>query len=326
MMAHKHNHVALGGTFDLLHKGHESVLQKAFTISKLVTIGITTDKFCSQSGKALCENQTLRHQKLLSFLKSKNWIKRTKIIWLRDIYGNTLNDKSVEAVVVSHETRKGANQVNTERLKRKLKKLTIITVPQVLAYDKKPISSGRIRTGEINTNGQSYESLLLKIAGKRFNPMIRQRLKIPFGPETTDSQLKNIKPPVITIGDITTAKFTALKISPKLAVVDFFVNRKRIYQNLQQLGITSPNPDYLVKNTPGQVSKDLITTINKSYRNLQNQVILVDGEEDLAFIPALLLAPITSFVFYGQPHKGLIKVEVTPSAKAKLCTLLNLAK
>lgn len=326
MMAHKHNHVALGGTFDLLHKGHEAVLQKAFTISKFVTIGITTDKFCNQSAKAPCENQALRHQKLLSFLKSKNWIKRAKIIWLSDIYGNTLKDKSVEAVVVSHETRKGANQVNAERLKHKLKRLAIVTVPQVLAYDKKPVSSGRIRTGEINANGQSYESLLSKIAAKRFNPIIRQKLKIPFGPVTADSELKNIKPPVITIGDVTTAKFTGLKISPKLAVVDFFVNRKRVYQNLQQLGITSPNPDYLVKNTPGQISKELITSINKSYRNLQNQVILVDGEEDLAFIPALLLAPIPTIVFYGQPQKGLIKVEVTPSAKAKLCTLLNLAK
>lgn len=325
-MTFKYKNVALGGTFDLLHKGHIALLEKAFTVSKLITIGITTDKFCRQLGKSPYHNERQRRERLLEFLRSKTWAKRAKIIWLNDTFGGTLTDKSQQAIVVSKETRKGADLINRQRTKRKLKKLTVIVVPQVLAFDEKPISTGRIRRGEIDTTGQSYENLLMKIASIRYRKTIREKLKKPLGTLSSDSAIKKAKMPIITIGDVTTAKLLARKITPKLAVVDFFVNRKRTYQNLAELGISSPNPDYLVKNIPGQISKQLITAVKKSYGTFQNQVILVDGEEDLAFIPALLLAPIPSTVFYGQPKMGLVKVETTVLAKKKLCALLNLTK
>ena len=35
--------VALGGTFDILHKGHLALLQKGFSISSKVIIGLTSD-------------------------------------------------------------------------------------------------------------------------------------------------------------------------------------------------------------------------------------------------------------------------------------------
>lgn len=322
-MTFKYKNVALGGTFDLLHKGHIALLEKAFTVSKFVTIGVTTDKFCRQLGKSPYRNQRQRREKLLEFSKSKSWAKRAKIIWLNDTFGSTLTNKSQQAIVVSKETRKGADLINRQRTKRKLRKLTVIVVPQVLAFDKKPISTGRIRKGEIDTVGKSYENLLMKIAGIRFRKTIREKLKKLLGNLSSYPAIKKAKPPIIAIGDVTTAKLFALKVAPKLAVVDFFVNRKRTYQNLAELGISSPNPDYLVKNIRGQISKQLITAVKKSYSSFQNQVILVDGEEDLAFIPALLLAPIPSTVFYGQPKIGLVKIETTVLAKDKLCALLN---
>lgn len=325
-MTFKYNHIALGGTFDLLHKGHIALIEKAFKIGKTVSVGITTDSFCRASGKTPFENQIQRKGNILQYLKSKNWAKRAKIIWLNDIYGTTIKDKTLEAIVVSKDTRKGSDLINRERVKHKLRKLTVIAVPHILAHDKKPISTGRIRRGEIDTSGRSYENLLLKIAGTRFNQTIREKLKKPFGTLSSDSSINKSASPIIAIGDITTSKLFALKVTPKLSVVDFFVNRKRIYQNLIELGISSPNPDYFVKNIPGQIGKQLINAIKKSYETLQDQVILVDGEEDLAFIPALLLAPIPSTVFYGQPKTGLVKVETTILAKQRLCSILNLTK
>ena len=55
-----------------------------------------------------------------------------------------------------------------------------------------------------------------------------------------------------------------------------------------------------------------------------NQVILVVGEEDLATICAIMLVPIPSTVFYGQPKKGLVMVEVDMETKNRLCGLLGL--
>lgn len=322
-MVYKYKHVACGGTFDLLHRGHIALLGKAFRVSKFVSIGITTDKFCRKIGKDPHQKERQRRKNVRSFLVSKNLQRRAKIILLNDILGTTLADKTLEAIIVSQNTKRGAKEINRARIAKKLKKLKIVEIPWVNDRDNKIISTGRIRSGEISPSGAVFEKLLLTIAGKRFSQSIRTQLKKPFGKFIQDSALKNIKHPVITVGDVTTAKFVLFKIIPKLAIVDFLVNRQRVYENLHDLGFAQANPTFVVQNVPGQISKDLIMAVVKSYKSDQKQIILVEGEEDLAFIPALLTAPIPSIIFYGQPNKGLVKVDTTPDAKRKLCSLLQ---
>ena len=51
--------------------------------------------------------------------------------------------------------------------------------------------------------------------------------------------------------------------------------------------------------------------------------VVVDGEEDLLTLVAVLYAPEGSFVVYGQPYQGIIVVKVTPEKKAEAKALLN---
>lgn len=323
-MAYQYRHVALGGTFDLFHKGHQALIAKAFKISKLVSIGITTDKFCQSSGKTPYESQAERRKNLTTYLKSHHQAKRVKIVWLNNIWGTTINDKTIEALVISKETLAGARKINKKRTKNKLKNLKIITVPQVLAQDGKKISTGRIKSGEISPDGLSYLNLLLKIANKRFKRKIRTKLKKPFGPIIAIGKNQKLGGWLITVGDITTAAFLKNRIIPNLAIVDFLVHRQRAFGNLGELGFNQPNPDVIVKNPPGQISKDLILEIEKALRRkFASQIILVEGEEDLAVIPTVLLSPLNTTVFYGQPQKGAVKVVVTKETKQKLCSLLS---
>ncbi|MBI3282809.1 pantetheine-phosphate adenylyltransferase [Candidatus Curtissbacteria bacterium] len=323
-MAYKYDHIALGGTFDLLHKGHVSLLEKAFYCSKFVSIGITTDKFCNQSGKTPFENQTQRKKNLLLYLKSKNWAKRAKIIWLDDIYGITTKDKTLEAIVVSKETVAGAREINKKRLKNKLKKLTVIVSREVLSDDGKRITSGRIRAGEISQAGLDYLNLLLKIAGRRFPQRLRAKFKKPFGKLIKiDKKLKSEKN-LVAVGDISVSELLKIGILPDISIVDFLVNRKTTFENLGQIGFPSANPDVIVENVPGQISKKLIEALDNALKQNHSSVILVDGEEDLATIPAVLLAPLGSTVIYGQPAKGAVLVRVETAIKEDLCYILGI--
>ena len=317
----KLKHVSLGGTFDLLHKGHKSLLEKALGASQFLTIGLSTDDFGKKLGKTPHETFAQRKKNLTNYLTSKK-AKKFKIIPLNDIYGNTLKDKSVEAIVVSKETLKGADQINKERNKKGLKKLKVIISPQVNSEDKKIISSTRIREGEITPDGKLYKTLLYSMSNKQFSQQVRSALKKPLSKVAKlDSKLKAKN--IIAVGDISVATLLKLHILPKISVVDLFVQRKPAFSDLSQLGFGGANPDVIVKNEPGQISKSLIDELEKAMKKTSPTVILVSGEEDLAAIPAVLLAPLGTIVIYGQPNKGAVIVHVDQQIKDRLLTNLR---
>ncbi|MCD6571934.1 MAG: cytidyltransferase, partial [Thermoplasmata archaeon] len=76
-----------------------------------------------------------------------------EIIPIDDKYGPTLSE-DFDAIVVSAETRKNAEEINRKRKLFGLKSLKIIEVPLILAEDNLPISSMRIKNGIINENGK----------------------------------------------------------------------------------------------------------------------------------------------------------------------------
>jgi pantetheine-phosphate adenylyltransferase len=144
----------LGGTFDFLHKGHRDLLITAFKVAAKVTIGLTTDEF-AMSRKEITHNYNERKAALTSFLESQGFSGRYEILPISDPVGPATGD--FDAIVVSEETLPGAQLVNEARTKAGTRKLIVIVVPMALAYDKKPISSARIRRGEINEEGSRVE-------------------------------------------------------------------------------------------------------------------------------------------------------------------------
>ena len=45
--------VAMGGTFDVIHNGHMALLNKSFSISSKVIIGLSSDQLAAKRGKNL---------------------------------------------------------------------------------------------------------------------------------------------------------------------------------------------------------------------------------------------------------------------------------
>ena len=148
MNSKKYNKVAVGGTFDKFHDGHKKLLSTAFQIGNKIEIGVTSDAFGGQKGDIdSCEE---RMSNLKSFFSDKSDF---VVIPLNDPYGTTIYDSEFDAIVVSEETEPTAVEINEIRVSKGMRPLDIIVVSFVLAYDGNPISSTRIRRGEINSKG-----------------------------------------------------------------------------------------------------------------------------------------------------------------------------
>ena len=145
--------VAMGGTFDIIHSGHMALLNKAFSISTKVIIGVTSDQLAVKKGK----NPENDYSKRISLLKStieENFPDSVyEISKLENEFGPAVLDESVKALIVSEETSDRGILLNKLRAERNLSPVKIVVVPIVLAKDGKAISTTRIKNSEIDSHG-----------------------------------------------------------------------------------------------------------------------------------------------------------------------------
>ncbi len=146
--------VAVGGTFDYLHRGHRTLLEKAFECGEKVIIGVTTDHFLSKLGKLVHNSYEERVKKLREYLLTKYPSERFEIQPLDDYFGPEIFHEEVEALVASTETARRVEMANRRRVEMGLKPLEVVVVDMVLAEDGRPISSSRIRMGVIDAEGR----------------------------------------------------------------------------------------------------------------------------------------------------------------------------
>lgn len=152
----KLNLVATGGTFDYIHIGHIKLLSTAFDISDHVIIGLTSDRFVKRYKlTSNIKNNYLRRlfnlKKYISLnFKDANYT----ILKLEDEFGPVISSSQIQAIVVSEETLVKVKQINEIRISNYLEPLRVIVVEIAKSSDGKPVSSTRIRNGEIDEKGQ----------------------------------------------------------------------------------------------------------------------------------------------------------------------------
>ncbi|MHA1674767.1 MAG: pantetheine-phosphate adenylyltransferase [Promethearchaeota archaeon] len=140
--------VGLGGTFDHLHKGHETLLKNAFKLGESVAIAITASELLrTKDHKQEIETYEVRVQNVTNFILKELDISasRFSIIPLTDPYGPAVTNEELEAHISSVETYKVALEINVRRIKNGLPPLILIIIPLVLDDNGKKISSSSIR-------------------------------------------------------------------------------------------------------------------------------------------------------------------------------------
>ena len=145
--------IAMGGTFDIIHHGHITLLSTAFDISEKVIIGLTSDEFVQKKGKNPIHKYDERLKNLTSIIFKKYPNSYFEISQLNNDFGPAVFEKEVQALVVSDETKNQGNILNKLRTERNLSPVEIIVVPMTLAKDGKRISTTRIKNSEIDSDG-----------------------------------------------------------------------------------------------------------------------------------------------------------------------------
>ena len=149
--------ICVGGTFDRFHKGHKTLIKKAFEV-----IGESGTVFIGLAKGDLVRNKKnirpfhMRKRELKKFLINKGFNNQAVIVPITNKYGLTL-DEDFDAIVISPETEKIAIQINKKRILKGKKPLKIIKIPYILAEDDKPISSTRVKNKEIDENGNIFK-------------------------------------------------------------------------------------------------------------------------------------------------------------------------
>lgn len=103
--------VAVGGTFDHLHAGHKILLtMTAFLAKQSMVVGVTDDSMLLKK----------QHRELIASTAERvksveNYMQRVKcnisynIVPIKDPFGPTVTDPTIDALVVSKETLKGGD-------------------------------------------------------------------------------------------------------------------------------------------------------------------------------------------------------------------------
>ena len=166
--------VAMGGTFDVLHDGHDVLLGAAFGLKPDVAlIGLTTDRMACET-RDVVHPFEVRRRNLTRRLDGKGW-RRARIEPIDDPFGPADDLADLDVIVVSAERHRVAVAINEARKGKGLRPLEIHAVPMVLAQDGLPLASRRIREGIIDRHGTRVKALDVRVGTG--NPVKRRAVR-----------------------------------------------------------------------------------------------------------------------------------------------------
>ena len=122
---------------------------------------------------------------------------------------------------------------------------------------------------------------------------------------------------MIFVGDAVSRNATARDLRRDVVIID----NKEMRVQTKPLD-ASTGRTFRVRNEPGTISSNAWAAVDEAVET-GNAVVIVDGEEDLLTLVAMAVAPLGSFVIYGQPDEGVVLVEVDDEARKKVHSFLE---
>jgi pantetheine-phosphate adenylyltransferase len=306
--------VGLGGTFDHFHAGHKAFIDFAGSMGNKLVIGVTADEIAKHKEfPDLIEPLRLRKHSVLNYCKQKHY--QAELITLYDTYGTTLDpDVIFDALAVTEETIGGAKKINDTRAKLQLKELPVHSCPLVFDLDnEKHIHSVRIRSGEISRRGEVYASLFTNTIELTEN---QRAFFSKIQGDLVQFPSKKYSGVRLVVGDISLERFRKEKWQFDIGVYDEHSHRSKVAPE------HSIAPTKSITNLPGTISPELSSAL-QTLIAAKKGYLHITGEEDLATVVSVLILPLGSEVYYGQPDTGLVCIRVSEGTKLAFYNALS---
>jgi len=161
------------------------------------------------------------------------------------------------------------------------------------------------------------------IQGRRLPDDMRELFKKPLGVDLEDSELSDIddKHMLITVGDVVSLVVREHGIVPDLSIYDGMTERREM-TGFATLVRDNGWDETVVENGAGEISAELVTAIGNALEG-DTSIIRVIGEEDLATMPCVLLAPLGTHIIYGWPGKGMKLITTDKQIQQEIEQLTN---
>ena len=123
---------------------------------------------------------------------------------------------------------------------------------------------------------------------------------------------------IISVGDTVSKNLAENHVFPQLSIVDNRVMRR----NIQSIPLPAEKTIH-IKNPQGTITEEALRAVQEALKSNCRVKIVVDGEEDLLTLIAVLYSPENSFIIYGQPYEGIVVVKATNEKKAEVAVILK---
>ena len=331
-----HNVGLIGGTFDRFHAGHLSLMKAGLSKCSSIEAWLTADRLAHSKDSRVnpWDTRALEMKEALG-----DDAGRVRFHTLEDNHGSAPAHADATAIICTEETHAECEEINRLREGSDLSPLHIISVGHVLAWDGEPISSSRIRAGEIDRNGKPWIPNSIRAGRAVLTSQIEAELKEPFGqlvtgPEDNPSvamtevltHIEGGPGPVIAVGDVTVRTLQDLDRPADIALVDG-LTRREPWEGAD--GIDSSLYDRILQcsSPAGSLTPSLLEACERAMKSWKEgrltHLIQVEGEEDLAPLILHPLAPLGAVVLYGQPGKGVVVRWCGEDAKQRCRRLLS---
>jgi len=166
----------------------------------------------------------------------------------------------------------------------------------------------------------------------RLPESLRGELKDPLGPIYTDTDplLSAAGQPVVAVGDIVTYHLLSAGHIPAVALADERTERSAIEPSVRDAVFgddADADSDFdatvEVDNPAGTLTADLLSALTGALDTGETTLIVVDGEEDMAALLAVLAVGDGASVVYGQPGEGMVLVDPDEELRAWVRSLIE---